>query len=350
MSLAVSGVTIAMKRILAMTATVSWCHTLHNELSIVVSTKRDADPFVLLFSFLAIAGNTYLAGCTDPQYTDSSCPWKSDDFDSQEWVGLIRCSAVNKTADKWAWAGCSVSSDSYTSLERLASCDCTSKATLFVGQQALTRHASLPSSVGGTISWVSGYAFTASETGSTRSVGIYSTSATGAGLTRTTAPVTATETLAAAGGSSSGSSGSLSAGAKAGITVGAIGIALAVAAMAVMMILHRRRRRVNKGCYALAPPEEGHPQVPVIASDGNHGQAPPAYSGYMTELPSDDSVMPKAHGPGSPYMGLTPDMAQSEFGSRRVSMVSELSNDDSNMGVFTSAPQPSMTSIAELPG
>ncbi|KAH7035708.1 uncharacterized protein B0I36DRAFT_347445 [Microdochium trichocladiopsis] len=33
--------------------------------------------------------NVYLAGCADPEYKSTACPYKSDAFASQEWVGMV---------------------------------------------------------------------------------------------------------------------------------------------------------------------------------------------------------------------------------------------------------------------
>lgn len=49
--------------------------------------------------------------------------------------------------------------------------------------------------------------------------------------------------------------------------------------------------------------------------------------------------------------GLTPEMVQSEFGDRRMSLVSELSNnDDGPRGMYTMSNQSGMAPIAELQG
>ncbi|KUI52835.1 hypothetical protein VP1G_00081 [Cytospora mali] len=315
-------------------------------------------------------GNSYLAGCTDPEYTDSSCPWKSDDFADQEWVGIIRCDAINKTANEWAWAGCSVPTSAYTSLERLGSCDCTSKATLFRDGQALLRHASVPKTVGGTISWVSGYEVTAAEsttaavTTTKTTSGLTSSAITGlsAGTASSTGSV-ATSASATGGAVSTTGDGSLSAGVKAGIAVGSVGAALSVLAVAVMLFLHRRRRRGNSSGgeggevppTASAGPGVGPYQSQVTVAqtlDGAGGMPPPAYSGFKTELPADESVMPKSLRTQSSHPGLTPEMSQSEFGDRPMSTVSELSSSP-EMGERSRMGSPvyhTMASIAELQG
>lgn len=372
------------------------------------------------------AGNTYLAGCTDPMYTDGSCPWKSDDFAEQEWVGLTRCDAVNETANEWAWAGCSVPSSAYTTLKRLGTCDCTDKATLFVAGQALLRHASIPSTVGGTISWVSGYAVTSAETTSTSTASSSFSETATAGSTATDSAASSTtyttSTAAAAkqtafGGSGSGSQSgseshsgsentSLSTGAKAGIAVGSIGAVLSVLAMAVVLFVYRRRKRGGQSeepssassshpAHSPSPPNGKGPESPTVMMDENDGMAPPAYptySGYKAELPAGDNAAintysttprlrstpsmmsgpvstpemagdsatintvctsPRLRSSPSTVLGpaLTPEMAHSEFGDRRMSLVSELSSfDGAYRGSHTMVNQAGMTPIAELQG
>ncbi|ROW09171.1 hypothetical protein VPNG_05738 [Cytospora leucostoma] len=320
-------------------------------------------------------GNTYLAGCTDPEYTSSSCPWKSDDFASQEWVGLVRCDdAVNETQDEWAWAGCSVPESAYTSLRRLGDCDCDGKATLFVDEQALLRHASLPGSVGGSISWVSGYEVTAAAASTrTSAAGTRSTTASAtatAGSTAgagTAAASSSSPTGAVVVGQANSSSGSLSAGAKAGIAVGSVGAVLSVLAVAVAVFLHRRRRRgSNNGGgggggnaggvdgyspVAAAAPPGGQ----VVAAEQAGGMiAPPAYTGFKTELPADESVVPKgaqAQTPSPLLLGVTPELGSSEFRGSAPSMVSELSSDEgADRSRLNSPVYPTLVSIAELEG
>lgn len=307
------------------------------------------------------AGSTYLAGCTDPEYTDDSCPWKSDDFSDQEWVGLVRCDAIDKDANEWPWAGCSVPSSASTAPQRLGSCDCDGKSTLFIDQQALLRHASIPETVGGSISWVEGYEVTAAatSTSATRTAAVSSTASLAAGTGSSGGAVAATGTATAVSGGGGGGS-SLSAGAKAGIAVGSVGAVLSVLAMAVMVFLHRRSRRRaaaggiggdnNTAAGAMAAEEQPGPGV----EDASGGVPPPAYSGFKTELPADESAMPKSLrvSGGSLLPGAnTPEMSQSEFGDRPMSMVSELSSTEGGERSRLGSPvYPPMASISELQG
>lgn len=96
-----------------------------------------------------------------------------------------------------------------------------------------------------------------------------------------------------------------------------------------------------------------------MMTDGNDGVAPPAYSGHKAELPgcsivvSTQALSPMFQSTPSTISrpALTPEMAQSEFGQRRMSLVSELSNNDDGPRVlYTMPPQAGMAPIAELQG
>ncbi|ROW09065.1 hypothetical protein VMCG_03003 [Cytospora schulzeri] len=316
-------------------------------------------------------GSTYLAGCTDPEYTDGSCPFKSTDFEDQEWVGLVRCDAINETANEWPWAGCSVPSSASTTLQRLGTCDCDGKATLFIDEQALLRHASVPQTTGGSISWVKGYEVTAKASSTSAKTTSHSSSSSSSlaastgGTWSDGGAAAATGTGAAAADSGDGGGSSLSGGAIAGIAIGSVGAVLSVIAIAVMLFLHRRSRRRaedaggetggdRSGAPApAAPMEPGPTRVEAVQSmeDVSGGVPPPAYSGFKTELPADESVMPKSLRTLSGRPGTTPDMSQSEFGDRPMSMVSELSSTEGGERPRLGSPvYPVMASISELQG
>lgn len=278
----------------------------------------------------------------------------------------MRCDAVDADANEWPWAGCSVPANASTSLRRLGTCDCDGKATLFVDGQALLRHASIPETAGGTISWVEGYAVTAAASSTTSkttrsSVSSSSTTSAGVGATGSSGGAAAATGAAVAGGATSGG-GSLSGGAKAGIAVGCVGAVLSVLAMAVMVFLHRRSRRRAEalaqaggeaggaGGNSSRPCEAAAEAEAIRTVDASGGVPPPAYSGFKTELPADEPAVAAKVGAAST---TTPEMAESEFGGDRpMSMVSELSSnegggDRSRLG---SPVYPAMASISELQG
>ncbi|CAN8104655.1 unnamed protein product [Discula destructiva] len=311
-------------------------------------------------------GNTYLAGCTDSQYTDTACPWKSPDFEDQEWVGLIRCDATDaeQAANEYPWMGCAVPASAYTSLERLpGTCGCDGKTALFSGQQALTRHASLPESVGSTISWVEAYTVTAfAASAMETSPNPASTSAI------STQMATATESASSSSTTAVGTSGGgLSAGNKATIAGSVVGGLLVLAIIALMVFLHKRRQ----GPWTGTEKGTGTGGTTVVNVNEN---PPPAYSDWRpseleaiapkfaaraTELAADDSnsgsTTPNRPVTRSP-VGITPEMAPSEFGNAyRHSLVSDMSHNDEHGGLFISSapatpPMHRMQSISELPG
>ncbi|KAI1211645.1 uncharacterized protein F4807DRAFT_458541 [Annulohypoxylon truncatum] len=92
---------------------------------------------------------TYLAGCTDPSYKDSSCPFKGR-FGSQQWVGLENCKYNNDI-----WAGCKELDDVPGSRPPSA-CTCSKEVEVLTDKPVLDNIGQLPTSSGGTISWYEG--------------------------------------------------------------------------------------------------------------------------------------------------------------------------------------------------
>lgn len=86
------------------------------------------------------AGNTYIAGCTDPSYADKTCPSKLG-FDDQEWVAIDHCGTdSNGDTD---WGGCKNSPANETALTKLpnSSCDPYCATTLWVGGTTIDAYA-----------------------------------------------------------------------------------------------------------------------------------------------------------------------------------------------------------------
>ncbi|KAI1091349.1 hypothetical protein F5B19DRAFT_493576 [Rostrohypoxylon terebratum] len=92
---------------------------------------------------------TYLAGCTDPNYTDITCPPKGK-FEKQQWVGLENCKY-----DTDVWAGCAEMGDVPGS-KPPAMCTCSKEVEVLTDKLVLDNVALLPTSLGGTISWYDG--------------------------------------------------------------------------------------------------------------------------------------------------------------------------------------------------
>ncbi|KPM37915.1 hypothetical protein AK830_g8617 [Neonectria ditissima] len=94
---------------------------------------------------------TYMAGCTDPDYEDSSCPDKKGI--DQPWIALTLCDDTDGE-----WAACSQKGDP-TTLQPGSYCSCTdaASATLaFKDSNKLEAIASLPQSTGETIVFLGG--------------------------------------------------------------------------------------------------------------------------------------------------------------------------------------------------
>ncbi|KAK3384878.1 hypothetical protein B0H63DRAFT_559599 [Podospora didyma] len=218
---------------------------------------------------------TYMAGCTDSEYKDASCPNKHID---QPWVALTLCKA-----NDGVWAVCSQIGNPST-LQPGASCSCTSAATAtvaFTDANVLTSSCSLPQSTGQSIQFFTGHIPTSppppaatTAPGASPSTGSSPGSATAPPQTgsppSSSGPAAGTTAPPTSGGSipissspqqsgtsspssndnnnnnnnsSDPSSGGLSSSAKAGIIGGVVGGVILLAALAVLFFLRRRRQR-----------------------------------------------------------------------------------------------------------
>lgn len=247
-----------------------------------------------------LAGNAYIAGCTDPLYVEAGCPFKSNDFNNQEWVGIIMCEAHKDESEAVRdWSGCKVP-DGATDLERLPPCDCHDKAVLFKGEKVLSRRAILPKSAGGVISWVPGNK--PGETAST--TGIVSS-----GISSPSIPATTTSLL----GTSSASQASdlntvpsptqvptsqegsgLSSGTTAGIAAGSAGGILLIAAVVLLSCLLQRQRKKKRLGYSQPPggilTSENQPQSPPPPFHPGYSPIPANTQAtvFKSELPADN--------------------------------------------------------------
>ncbi|KAH6641939.1 hypothetical protein C7974DRAFT_420313 [Boeremia exigua] len=95
---------------------------------------------------------TYMAGCTDPEYTDARCPDKHGI--DQPWIALTLCD--NSDGE---WAPCSQKDDP-TTLQPGSFCSCTDAAkttVAFSDADSLAQFASLPQSTGQSIVFQAGH-------------------------------------------------------------------------------------------------------------------------------------------------------------------------------------------------
>ncbi|KAK8058557.1 hypothetical protein PG994_009005 [Apiospora phragmitis] len=223
--------------------------------------------------------NTYLAGCTDQSYKADACPNKGV-YAMQEWVGLTHCDGEhNKRGLDVDWLGCDedLGQPSVTSGNR--TCDCTNRADmvpLFTDGQILTKHASLPRTLSGTIIFVEGYKPTAASSPTQQPSKVDD-----GGVTGTPAPEASSGTgTPAAAVSASPSSSSLSTTALAGIGAGAgVGVIIIVIAFVFLALRYRRLKAEKETGYrGLRPSPAGTsgPSSLGKTDDGNYdGQASP---------------------------------------------------------------------------
>ncbi|KAI1462604.1 hypothetical protein F4805DRAFT_3101 [Annulohypoxylon moriforme] len=92
---------------------------------------------------------TYLSGCTDSSYQDSSCPYKGVYYD-RVWVGLVHCEY-----DTDRWAGCDELNDDVPS-SKPSACSCSEANEIISDGPVFDNIAQLPTSSGGSISWYTG--------------------------------------------------------------------------------------------------------------------------------------------------------------------------------------------------
>lgn len=172
---------------------------------------------------------TYMAGCTDPDYSDSSCPHK--DNSGQQLLGLVQCSdsQVDGTA---LWSACP-GPTTKTALGAPSQCSCSGTAAgLLWMTTSLSALAVLPTAIEETIQFADGAypTVTSSETAGP-------TSSTHTSITNGSSSATPPPTAAVAS-----TTGGLSTGAEVGIGIGAALMGLCAAGLAIFGILVFRRR------------------------------------------------------------------------------------------------------------
>ncbi|KAK3389520.1 hypothetical protein B0H63DRAFT_463902 [Podospora didyma] len=266
---------------------------------------------------------TYLAGCTDPEYLDSSCPDKKG-FKDQPWAGLVYCTPNH-------WVACEQKAKP-TTVAKGDSCspcsqDRASMTVAFTDVSPIKDVARLPKAAGDTIEWYPGFLpTTTSESSSTTASSISSSSASTSTPT-STSPLhpgassiisTATSSPSAAAiPAAVTETGGLSTGAKAGIGIGAAVVGLLIlGALSAMFILLRRRRKNDE-----APASSG----PVgDAKDGYIGDPPPG----VAEMPT-------------PALPKTPSLSElgSDQTARPWSLRSELQGNNTSTFLSANSPQ-----------
>ncbi|KAK4241980.1 hypothetical protein C8A03DRAFT_40685 [Achaetomium macrosporum] len=222
-------------------------------------------------------GTTYLAGCTDIDYKDQSCPDK-DAYKDYPWAGLIYCKPNR-------WVACEEKNKPST-ITKGDPCTCPPEsATMTVAFSAPGRIEGigiLPATSGGTIEWAEGHFPTVQPSSTTSS----STSETTEFLTSSSfTSVTSGSRLPTSTTTSVSSINSpphnhhLSDGAKAGIAIGsAVGGILLLGALSALWVVLRHRRT-----------DKDAPSSPQAAASTQTDKSPVpgSVSGSMpTEMPT----------------------------------------------------------------
>ncbi|KAI0479579.1 hypothetical protein F4859DRAFT_513084 [Xylaria cf. heliscus] len=247
---------------------------------------------------------TYIAGCTSQDFSGPACQNKGDFFD-QPWVGLVRCDP-----DQTLWAGCPETGDIVGTSPPTSNCKCSKDTILFQDKPRLDNIASLPQSLGGTISWFSGYEpTTAISTGirsTTSSRMTYSTivPATGSDNLPGLSPQTPTPSAMVPPASEP----RLSVGEKAGIGVGSAFGALAVSCLIVIAVILQKRRVETKENLC------SQPSLPTVGPGPiQHGPRMPnsaVLGGFKAELPADEprsaTAIAASSIPDSPILTQSP--------------------------------------------
>lgn len=209
------------------------------------------------------SGNAYMAGCTDQSYVDKTCPQKLG-FKDQEWVGLNQC-GTESNGDK-DWGGCKVDPANATDLFKLpnANCDDYCSTTLWIGSANIPSFAVLPTTTGGSITWISNF----NPTSTSRPPGT---------------PGIATPTATQA---TSEPSRGLSAGAKAGIGAGCSVAALFILGLFLWCCLTRRRKsRQNPNAQEQTQAAAQYTYPPTYHS-GNYSAAPSPMTATIAASPT----------------------------------------------------------------
>ncbi|KIV82198.1 hypothetical protein PV11_04325 [Exophiala sideris] len=233
---------------------------------------------------------TYLYGCTDPNYADSTCPWKcGSDFDNAPYVGLDYCS--NTTQNEWS---CTHPPSNSDSIQPFPAQECLDDSIIaFAGPSSLQPILSLPTDIGGSTEWFSevnptSYILDPNYTPTTTSIQVTASVPVSVQLVYTS---TGSVTTASSGQTTPTSPGTaalahtdsgLSTGAKIGIGVGVGTGGLGLIALAGAALLIMRRRRSSNGTLSSAV-EKAEVQRP-----GSRADIKASLLGPPGELPGSD--------------------------------------------------------------
>ncbi|KAI2640135.1 hypothetical protein GGS21DRAFT_400397 [Xylaria nigripes] len=232
-------------------------------------------------------GITYLAGCTTQDFSGPACQNKGDFF-NQSWVGLTRCDP-----DKVSWAGCPEKKGIVGSDPPTPNCKCSNDTILFRDSPILDNIASLPSRLGGSISWYPGYEPTLTTSSASTQTTDSSTFPTASNDPVTTDPSSSTSTIPTSTIPTpttlpeKGLSGSQKAGIGAGTAAGAIAIGCLIAVLLQRWKTKKQAMRIAQ--QPLSPfnpdPLQVQPTLPNVTVLGS----------YKAELPAQHSREPSVN-------------------------------------------------------
>lgn len=280
-----------------------------------------------------------MAGCTDPEYSDSSCPHK--DNSGQQLLGLVQCS--DSQADGTAlWSACP-GPTTKTALGAPSQCSCSGTAAgLLWMTTSLSALATLPTAVEETIQFNDGHYPTVKTSGSRPST--FASTKASTTTTRSSSSVTSAPTTSPA--SANSTAGGLSTSAEIGIGIGATLLGLCATGLAIFAVLvYRRRSSSAKGkdsslvhvtennnmgldVHENSSPIIHHPFSPGSTFGGNNSNSlmpdsdTYAYTGYKSELPADpqfssqpselpaDEILPAPTRARTPYTTTQPHSRQ----------------------------------------
>ncbi|RKU49147.1 hypothetical protein DL546_008226 [Coniochaeta pulveracea] len=262
-------------------------------------------------------GNTYLVGCSDPDYEDQSCPDKKGVKSKKlpdpafiqttvtnhmrktdgGWVGLVTCSGTND------WMPCSQGAQPSTlaSADR-CSCDPTSHIVAFRAASNIPDVGLAPAKTGQTFSWAPSHVPTvtalptATPTPSSTSAPSTTPSSTGditqQSHTMTAAPTQTVIITASPSPPPPDPATGLGAGAKAGIGVGsaAVGLAILAALLYFFILLPRRRKQRLQDTQEAAPFADTQSPKDDVKYQPVSPETPGTFASTMTPSELDTSA------------------------------------------------------------
>ncbi|KAH8763586.1 hypothetical protein F5883DRAFT_715931 [Diaporthe sp. PMI_573] len=277
---------------------------------------------------------TYLAGCTDEEFTSPSCPGKGTS--EQQLLNLVQC-ADSEDDSSVVWSTCSMPAKR-TEIGPPAACTCTdSDSGILTGPKRFSQIASLPTAVGHTISFQPGH------TPRTKGSATVTATASDGQLTTTSKPLTTSQPTAP---SAAAEDPGLSKGTKAGIGVGVAAFGAAILALVAFLCLRCRRKHSKKQ-------PAGETAYQPAAPGPDMAQSPPPQYGITPGSPYDPSSQPyNASALGYPgYTGFKSELPAVPIeSSKSAQRLSELPAGDGIFSNGRSLDRNATPSLLSMPG